>query len=161
MNIYCVYTCVYINIACITLSQNAKITIIYIQSLLYNTIKTVQRILSESKLWLQLSILLLLGRWFCLNQKKKKNLNSMKRTCYSRWDLVVVVQSLSLSDFVTPWTVACQFPCPSLFPGVCSHSCPLSQWCHHPNILYSVFPFSSCLQSFPASRSFPVSWLFS
>ena len=49
--------------------------------------------------------------------------------------------------------------CPSLFPGVCSGSCPLSHWCH-PAILSSVTAFSSCLQSFPASGSFPMSQLF-
>ena len=48
---------------------------------------------------------------------------------------------------------------PPLSPRVCSGSCPLSQWCH-PIISSSVAPFSSCLQSFPASGSFPVSWLF-
>ena len=42
---------------------------------------------------------------------------------------------------------------------VCSNWCPLSQWCH-PIISSSVIPFSSCLQSFPASRSFPVSQFF-
>ena len=52
-----------------------------------------------------------------------------------------------------------RLPCPSLSPGVCSNSCPLSWWCH-PTISSSVIPFSSCLQSFPASRSFPMSWLF-
>ena len=41
----------------------------------------------------------------------------------------------------------------------CSNSCPLSRWCH-PTISSSVVPFSSCLQSFPASGSFPVSQLF-
>ena len=51
-------------------------------------------------------------------------------------------------------------PCPSPSPRVCSDSCPLSQWCH-PTILSSVVPFSSCLQSFPASGSFPMSQLFS
>ena len=50
-----------------------------------------------------------------------------------------------------------RLPCPSPPPGVCSNSCPL--WCH-PTILSSVIPFSSCLQSFPASGSFPVSRLF-
>ena len=44
-------------------------------------------------------------------------------------------------------------------PRVCSDSCPLSQWCH-PTISSSVVPFSSCLQSFPASGSFPRSQLF-
>ena len=51
-----------------------------------------------------------------------------------------------------------RFPCPSPSPRACSNSCPLSWWCH-PTILSSVAPFS-CPQSFPASRSFPVSWLF-
>ena len=48
--------------------------------------------------------------------------------------------------------------CPLPSPGVCSNSCPLSQWCH-PNISSSVIPFSSNPQSFPASGSFPLSWL--
>ena len=44
-------------------------------------------------------------------------------------------------------------PCPLLTPGVNPSSCPLSRWCH-PTISSSVIPFSSCLQSFPASGSF-------
>ena len=60
--------------------------------------------------------------------------------------------------FATPWTVACQLPCPSPTLTVCSNSCPLSQWCH-PTISSSVDPFSSRLQSFPASGSFLMSWL--
>ena len=52
-----------------------------------------------------------------------------------------------------------RLPCPSLYPGVCSNSCALSQWCH-PTISSSVTPFCSCRQSFPASGSFPMSWLF-
>ena len=47
-------------------------------------------------------------------------------------------------------------PCLSLTPGIYSTSCPLSRWCH-PTISSSVVPFSSCLQSFPASGSFPMS----
>ena len=50
-------------------------------------------------------------------------------------------------------------PCPLPTPRVYPNSCPLSQWCH-PTISSSVFPFSSCPQSFPASKSFPMSWLF-
>ena len=45
------------------------------------------------------------------------------------------------------------------FPVLCSNSCPFSQW-RHPTISSSVVPFSSCLQSFPASGSFPLSQLF-
>ena len=50
-------------------------------------------------------------------------------------------------------------PCLSPFFRADSDSCPLSWWCH-PIISSSVNPFSSCLQSFQASGSFPVSWLF-
>ena len=50
-------------------------------------------------------------------------------------------------------------PCLSSIPGVYPNSCPLSWWCH-PTISTSVIPFSSCLQSFPASGSFPMSQLF-
>ena len=49
--------------------------------------------------------------------------------------------------------------CPSPSPRVCPSSHALSQWCH-PAISSSVIPFSSCPQSFPASGSFPMSWLF-
>ena len=52
-----------------------------------------------------------------------------------------------------------RLPCPSPTPRACSNSCPSSQWCH-PTISSSVIPFFSCLQSFPASGSFPVSQFF-
>ena len=52
-----------------------------------------------------------------------------------------------------------RLPCPSPSPRACSNSCPLSQW-YHPTILSSIVPFSSCLQSFPASGSFPRSQFF-
>ena len=47
-------------------------------------------------------------------------------------------------------------PCPLPIPWVHSDSCPSSQWCH-PTISSTVIPFSSCLQSFPTSGSFPMS----
>ena len=50
-------------------------------------------------------------------------------------------------------------PSPLPTPGVYSNSCPLSRWCH-PTIQSSVIPFFSCLLSFPASRSFPMSQFF-
>ena len=50
-------------------------------------------------------------------------------------------------------------PCPSPTAGACSNSCP-SRWWSHPTISSSVVPFSSCLQSFPASGSFPVNQFF-
>ena len=63
------------------------------------------------------------------------------------------VQSLSrVQLFVTPWTAAGHAPCPSPTPGIYPNSFLLSQWCH-PTISSSVSPFSSHLQSFPASGS--------
>ena len=50
-------------------------------------------------------------------------------------------------------------PCPSLTPRACSNACPLSQW-YHPTTSSSIVPFSSCLQSFPGSGSFPMSHFF-
>ena len=50
-------------------------------------------------------------------------------------------------------------PCLSPTPRACSNSCPSSLWCH-PTISSSVIPFSTCLQSFPASGSFPMSQFF-
>ena len=52
-----------------------------------------------------------------------------------------------------------RLPCPSPTPRTCSNSYPSRQWCH-PTISSSVFPFSSCLQYFLASGSFPVNQFF-
>ena len=52
-----------------------------------------------------------------------------------------------------------RLPCPSLSPRVCSNSCPLSHW-YYLTISFSSSSFSSCLQFFPVSGSFPMSWLF-
>ena len=52
-----------------------------------------------------------------------------------------------------------RFPCPSPTPRACSNSCPSRWWCH-PTISSSVVPFSSCLQSLPASGPFPKSQFF-
>ena len=72
----------------------------------------------------------------------------------------VVVQSLShVQILVIPWIAAYQASQSFTTPGVCSNSHPLSWWCH-PTISSSVISFSSCLQSFPASGSFPRSQFF-
>ena len=70
------------------------------------------------------------------------------------------VQALSRSHSLQPHGQQhARPPCPSPTSGVYSNSCPLSQWCH-PIISSSVVPFSSCLQSFPASGSFQMSQFF-
>ena len=63
-----------------------------------------------------------------------------------------------MSDSLQPHGLQhARLPCPSPTPEACTDSCPSSQWCY-PTISSSVVPFSSCLQSFPASGSFPMSW---
>ena len=52
-----------------------------------------------------------------------------------------------------------RLPCLATTSRTCSNSCPLSWWCH-PTISSSVIPYSSCLQFFPASGSFPMSQIF-
>ena len=64
------------------------------------------------------------------------------------------------SDSLWPYVLQhARLPCPSTTPGACSNLFPLSRWCH-PTISSSLIPFSSSLQSFPASGSFPVSQFF-
>ena len=71
-----------------------------------------------------------------------------------------LVQSLTrVWLFATPWTMACQASLSITNSCVYSNSCPLSRW-YHLTISSSVIPFSSCLQSFPASRSFQMSQFF-
>ena len=70
------------------------------------------------------------------------------------------VQSLScVQHFVTPWTAARQASLSITKPRACSNSCPLNRWCHS-TISSSVLPFSSRLQSFPASGPFQMSQFF-
>ena len=70
------------------------------------------------------------------------------------------VQSLShVWLFETHGLQHTRLPCPSPTPRIYSNSCLPSQWCH-PTTSSSVIPFSSRLQSFPASESFPMSWFF-
>ena len=71
--------------------------------------------------------------------------------------VAVGVQALNcVRLFVSPWTTTCQTSLSFTISWICSDSCPLSQWCP-PALSYSVIPFSSCLQYFPASVSFPMS----
>ena len=73
---------------------------------------------------------------------------------------LVVVQLLShVWLFVTHGLQHARLPCPSPSPRVCPNSSPLGWWCD-PTVSSTAIPFSSCLQSFPDSGCFPMSWLF-
>ena len=81
-----------------------------------------------------------------------------KSCCPIQFSSVLSLSRVRL--FATPWTAQhVRLPCPSPTPRVYSNSRPLCQWCH-PTTSSSAIPFSSCLQSFPASGSFPRSPFF-
>ena len=74
----------------------------------------------------------------------------------------IPIQYSSVAQSNSLWPHGLQhtrLPCPSPTPRTCSDSCPSNGWCH-PTISSSVIPFSSCLQSFPALGSFPISQFF-
>ena len=78
---------------------------------------------------------------------------------FPRWHSVQLIRS-AISDSLRPYELQyARFPCPSPTPRACWNSHPLSRWCH-PTISSSVTPFSSWLQSFSASGSFPMSQFF-
>ena len=77
-----------------------------------------------------------------------------KALSFTPLNLILLFSPSVMSDSLWPHGLQhTRLPCPSPSPGACSNPCPLSQWCH-PSILSSVVPFSSCLQSLPASGSF-------
>ena len=113
-----------------------------------------------------------LVRWFSEKTNVKRVLGQgvgkKKRVVGTQVAVIIFIPSVQISRFSC--SVMSDFvrshglqhtrpPCPSPTPGACSNSCPLSQWCH-PTISSSVVPFSSCLQSFPASGSCPMSQFF-
>ena len=77
-----------------------------------------------------------------------------RKQSYDYWGEVLLFSHSVVSDSLQPQGLQhARLPCPSLSPRACSNSCPSSRWCH-PTISSSVVPFSSCLQSFPASGSY-------
>ena len=89
----------------------------------------------------------------------------IKRTSFGAWAYFTLISSVQfsrsvMSNSLQPYGLQhTRLPCPSPTPAACSNSCPSGGWCH-PTILSSVMPFSSCLQSFPASGSFLVNQFF-
>ena len=76
------------------------------------------------------------------------------------WSVQFTFNCSVMSDSLQPHGLQhARLPCLPPTPGAYSNSCPSSRWCH-PTISSSVAPFSSCLQSFPASGSFPMSQFF-
>ena len=98
---------------------------------------------------------------FCLKQSRPKSWKSLDLNIYF---VVAIVQSVTqsvMSDSLRfHGRQHTRLSCPSPSSGARSNACPLSWWCH-PTISSSIIPFSSCLQSFPASGSFLLSGPFS
>ena len=88
---------------------------------------------------------------------KEHKCSSIGGRMKNMWYILLFSRSVT-SDSLQPHGLQqARLPCPSLSPRVCSNSRPLSLWCH-PTISSSAPFFSSCLQSLPASGSFPMSW---
>ena len=98
-------------------------------------------------------------------EKKKKVLPVLLNKSKCAINLIFFFSPCQFSHSVLSnclWLLALQqarLPCPFPMPGACSNSCSLGRWCH-PTISSSVILFSSCLNSFPASVSFPMTQLF-
>ena len=95
------------------------------------------------------------------------NIHSFSNWLFSHAIFVLIFISVQFSSVAQSCPILCdpqglqhaRPPCTSPTPGACSNSYPSSQWCH-PTISSSVIPFSSCLQSCPASRSFQMNQFF-
>ena len=85
--------------------------------------------------------------------------NELHLLCWQKVLFSSVQSLIRVQIFATHGLQHAKLPRPSPTPGACSNWCLLSQWCH-PTISSSVVPFSSCLQSFPASGSFSMNRLF-
>ena len=97
---------------------------------------------------------------FCMLTQEQECLPAAYDCRWKTKSSISSVQSLSyVRLFVTTWSAGCQTSCPSPTPRAYSNSCPLSQW-YYPTVSSSVIPFSSHLQSLPASGSFPMSQCF-
>ena len=103
-------------------------------------------------LWVKSQVLLPKNVFFCFYHSKSHDY--VRVIQFSQFSHSVV------SDSLRPHGLPhARLPCPSPTPRAYSDSCPSSRWCH-PTISSSVVPFSSCLQSFPASGSFQMSQFF-
>ena len=95
-----------------------------------------------------------------ISQEEYMESKKIRGTSWKKMTAFSLVQLLShVQLFVTPWTATHQASLSIPNSRACSNSFPSSWWCH-PTISSSVVPFSSCLQSFPASGSFQISRFF-
>ena len=97
-----------------------------------------------------------------MDQGEQRRLQLYQGHFFKTYDSKIQFSSVAQSCLTLCDAMDCSTPGLPVYPptpGVYSNSCPLSQWCH-PTISSSVVPFSSHLQSFPASGSFPVSQFF-
>ena len=97
---------------------------------------------------------------FLLNQTFERQRKREEEKKFEVLGLLLLFSCWVVYDSLWPHRLQqARLPCPSLSPGVCSNPCRMSQWCHS-TISSSCLLFSACLQSFPASGSFPMSQLF-
>ena len=97
--------------------------------------------------------------WLDLEDSILSDISQTEKDKYHMFSYVLFSHSV-VSDSLRPHGLQhVRLLCPSPSSGVCLSSCPFNQQCH-PTVSSSATLFSSCLQSFPASGSFPMNWLF-
>ena len=111
-----------------------------------------------------MSIKMIFCTYSCTHTHRLRREKESSTYCFWIWEYeisnLLLISHSVMSDSLQPHGLQhTRLPCPSPTPRACSNSNPLSWWCH-PTISFSVIPFSSYRQSFPAPRSFPVSWIF-
>ena len=106
---------------------------------------------------LEIKVSTFFGSWW--RQENSRKTSTFASLTVKAFDCVQLSHSVMSDSLQSHGLWYAKLPCPSPTPRTCSNSCPSSQW-WHPTISSSVIPFFSCLQSFPTSGSFPMSWFF-
>ena len=95
------------------------------------------------------------------DKQKLKDMSTIKSSLKEMLNALLLFSYSIMSNSLQPHGLQhARLPCLSPTPGTCANSCQWNWWCH-PTISSSVIPFSSCIQSFPASGSFLMNQLFS
>ena len=123
----------------------------------FRTWAYVAKLCHISAMWLWATYLTLL--FYCSHCEMRITKVHNSQCIWWAFEKLLLSHSVTSSSLQPHGLQHSTLPCPSLSLGVCSNSRPLSRWCHLTPSSF-VATFSSCPQSFPASGSFSMSWLF-
>ena len=144
-------------------SSNSSHRYIYIQCLGWPKImyRVFEGATAQSRQWRLETLIVVRWYWFIRWSATHATLTdcTLSASIHPKFSAVQFSHSVVSSSLQPHGLQHTRPPCPSPTPRACPNSCPSSQWCH-PTLSPSVVPFSSSLQSSPASGSFPMSQFF-